>query len=281
MVADREHPQSERAASIPLERRKLTHRRAVAVTAGVLAAGLLAIAVNQRITRPFVGDEHTLNHPFVRAAEEAIRRLLGFAGRVSEVRLDRSKASLTLRAVILIADGGVVNLQINLDRPEAVERTGVLQARNIQVRRDSIAGDVLQKAEGRKAPPGSEQHVAWPKHFRFESIQLSFSIGHGQLVIEDAVLSGHPANVTLRGKVDLRTQTITVFGTYLPLSNLPSVPMPTLLTGPHGDGLFGVRFAIQGHLAKPDVVIVNPMWLVPPGMLRKIFETQAQEETKQ
>lgn len=175
---------------------------------------------------------------------------------------------------MLTAGGGILDLQIIRDGPGALEHTGALRARDIRVRSDSVVGGAVQKAEQR-ATPSRPEHSAWPTQFTFESIRASFSIGHGQLVIHDAVFNGQLVRAALQGKVDLGSQTINASGTYLPMSRLTWVALPTLLTGPY-EGLFGVRFVIQGPLAKPEV-IVNPMWLIPPGFFRKIFEMQGPE----
>lgn len=257
--------------------RELARRKAVVGFAGAVAAGLLAAAASQRSTTSFIADARTLNHAYVRAAEESIHRKLGFDARVSELRLERLGRSTTLRARIRIADGGIVDLQVN-HAGQGAERTGLLLGWNIRVQMDSVAGQVLRQAEARQTPPPPKQHSTWPKHFIVETIRVPFSIGRGQLVIHDAVLTAQVANATLQGRVDLSAQTINVSGTYLPTSNLTLATMPTLLTGPLGDGIFGVRLAIQGALAKPDI-IVNPMWLIPPGFFRKIFEFQPREET--
>jgi hypothetical protein len=191
------------------------------------------------------------------------------------MRLERSRRSHTLRATILISGGGVLDLRINRNGLGALEHTGELRARDIRVRSDSVVGDALQKAAQRATPSPPEQHAAWPAQLTLESIRASFSIGHGQLVIHDAVLNAQLVSAALRGKVDLGSQTINASGTYLPW-----VAMPTLLTGPFGERLFGGRFAIHGPLAKPEMV-VNPMWLISPGFFRKILELQAREETNQ
>ena len=80
----------------------------------------------------------------------------------------------------------------------------------------------------------------------------------------------------MRGKVDFRAQTLNVGGTYVPLSGLMRAPAPIpllgpLLTGPRGEGMFGITFAIQGSMAKPQV-IVNPLSLLTPGIIREIFQ---------
>jgi hypothetical protein len=44
-----------------------------------------------------------------------------------------------------------------------------------------------------------------------------------------------------------------------------------LLTGPRGDGVFAMTFAIQGSLSAPQV-IVNPLSVITPGVTREIMQ---------
>ena len=44
-----------------------------------------------------------------------------------------------------------------------------------------------------------------------------------------------------------------------------------VLTGPRGEGMFGITFAIKGAMARPEV-IVNPLSLLTPGFTREIFQ---------
>jgi hypothetical protein len=81
---------------------------------------------------------------------------------------------------------------------------------------------------------------------------------------------------TVRGKVDYRTQRLQLGGTYVPLSgfNRSFAPIPILgplLTGPRGEGVLGITFAIEGPMSEPQV-IVNPLSLVMPGIFREIFQ---------
>jgi hypothetical protein len=107
-------------------------------------------------------------------------------------------------------------------------------------------------------------------------MRVPFSIGHGQFVMNDAYIKGPLVGASMRGKVDFRAQRLDVGGTYVPLSGINSVlaPIPLigpLLTGPRGEGIFGITFAIQGRLSSPDIV-VNPFALVTPGFLRELMQ---------
>ena len=80
----------------------------------------------------------------------------------------------------------------------------------------------------------------------------------------------------MRGRSISGRSGIEVGGTYVPLSGLNSAlaPIPLigpLLTGPRGEGIFGITFAIQGRLSSPDIV-VNPFALVTPGFLRELMQ---------
>ncbi|MGE0856998.1 MAG: hypothetical protein AB7L18_12990, partial [Hyphomicrobiaceae bacterium] len=44
-----------------------------------------------------------------------------------------------------------------------------------------------------------------------------------------------------------------------------------ILSGPRGEGIFGITFAVQGAMADPQV-IVNPLSLVAPGIFREVFQ---------
>ena len=77
----------------------------------------------------------------------------------------------------------------------------------------------------------------------------------------------------MRGKVDFRAQTLNVGGTYVPMSGLMRAPagipvLGTFLTGPRGEGIFGITFAIQGSMARPQVM-VNPLSIITPGIFVK------------
>jgi hypothetical protein len=80
----------------------------------------------------------------------------------------------------------------------------------------------------------------------------------------------------MSGKVDFRRQGLEIGGTYVPMSGLMRVPAEIpffgpLLTGPRGEGLFGITFGIKGSMARPQV-IVNPLSLITPGIFREVFQ---------
>jgi hypothetical protein len=76
--------------------------------------------------------------------------------------------------------------------------------------------------------------------------------------------------------MDFRNHSVSLGGTYVPLSGLnrvlAGIPIfGELLTGPRKDGVIGITFAVDGPMGKPNVII-NPLSMVAPGVLREIFQ---------
>jgi hypothetical protein len=172
------------------------------------------------------------------------------------------------------AVGGLMTLDVNLDGNGPAERVGTLWARDFLVLGDPIISEVLQNADG--TPQAGSRRTVMREQFEFEIMRVPFEVGHGQFVMHDSAIRGVLVSAHMRGKVDFRRQTLQVGGTYVPMSGLMRVPAEIpifgpLLTGPRGEGLFGITFAIQGAMARPQV-IVNPLSLITPGIFREVFQ---------
>lgn len=173
------------------------------------------------------------------------------------------------------AVGGVMNLEVNLDGQGAAERTGTLWTRDFVILGDPVISEVLQNAEAQPSGPSGKRNVV-REQFEFERLRIPFSVGHGQFVMHSGYMNGPLVGATMRGKVDFRAQQLNVGGTYVPLSGLNRAlaPIPLLgplLTGPRGEGVLGITFAIQGAMNNPQV-LVNPLSLVTPGIFREIMQ---------
>jgi hypothetical protein len=196
-------------------------------------------------------------------------------GQSRRLRAEAKDAGLVFKLVGFYpnAVGGAMNLEVNLDGQGAAERTGTLWARDFLVLGDPIISEVLQNADG---TPSGQRRTVLREQFDFEIMRVPFSVGHGQFVMHDAVINGQLVSASMRGKVDFRAQTLNVGGTYVPMSGLMRAPaavplLGPLLTGPRGEGIFGITFAIQGPMARPEV-IANPLSLMTPGIMREIFQ---------
>jgi len=198
------------------------------------------------------------------------------AGQPRRLLADSKDAGQTFKLVGFYpnAVGGQMNLEVNLDGQGAADRTGTLWTRDFVVLGDPIISEVLQNADG--TAQANARRTILREQFEFEVMRVPFSVGHGQFVMHNASLNGPLVSASIRGKVDFRQQALNVGGTYVPMSGLMRAPAPIpligpLLTGPRGEGLFGITFAIQGAMAKPQV-IVNPLSIITPGIFREIFQ---------
>ena len=174
--------------------------------------------------------------------------------------------------------GGRLRLEVNLDGKGPAEKTGVMVVKHFRLLGDPVVSEVLQFPEETRAAArsagASRRYVS--QAIDFDWIRVPFSVGHGQFVLEDSEIRGPLVGATMRGKADFRTQSVSLGGTYVPLQGLNSaigvIPgLGQLLAGPKGEGVLGITFAIQGPMAQPQV-LVNPLSLVAPGILREMFQ---------
>ena len=206
------------------------------------------------------------------------------AGRPRVLRVETSDAGQALKLIGFYPNmvGGTGTLDINLDGRGAVEKTGQLSVRSFRVLGDPIASEVFY------SPDESQPAIANARvgrrvlreQFDFESLQAGFVIGNGQLLIDNAIAKGPLIGASISGKIDFRTQRLQLGGTYVPLSGLSralsGIPvLSELLTGPRGEGMLGITFAVEGAMANPQV-IVNPFSPLAIGVLRELTQMSPQ-----
>lgn len=175
--------------------------------------------------------------------------------------------------------GGMGEMTVNLDGSGAVEKSGEVRIRRFQLLGDPIVSQVLESADGTR--PAIEQGVTTRRRivreqFDFDRLTASVAVGNGQLALDHVVAEGPLIGASMRGKVDFRSRRMQLGGTYVPLSGLnralSGVPLLNfLLTGPRGEGIFGITFAVEGPMSDPNV-LVNPLSLMTPGVLRELFQ---------
>lgn len=170
--------------------------------------------------------------------------------------------------------GGRMRLSVNLDGKGPAEKTGLLEVASFRILGDPVVAEVLYSRDDTSSQAPKQRVVR--QAVDFDSMRAPFAVGHGQFVIDDAELRGALFGGSLRGKADFRAQMINLAGTYSPLQGLNAavavIPMlGQLLTGPRGEGVLAVTFAVQGPMARPQVLI-NPLSLFTPGFLREITQ---------
>jgi hypothetical protein len=176
-------------------------------------------------------------------------------------------------------EGGEASLEVNLDAAEPGTMTGTLWARNFSVLGDQVVSDVLSDPQA-AAAFGTRRKQVRQSRIAFDQLRAPFAVGKGEFMLNDAYMNGPMLGATMRGRVNFKTQTVNLGGTYVPLyglnSALGAIPvLGGLLVGRQGEGVVGITFAVQGSLNDPNV-LVNPMSVVAPGIFRQIFEFRAQ-----
>ena len=176
--------------------------------------------------------------------------------------------------------GGRLKLEVDLEGQGAAEKSGVLWVDNFRVLGDSIVSEVYSSVDSSSTTEEpKKQRRGKPVErevFEFQRLKAPFSIGHGQFVLEDTYIRGPLLGASIRGRVDFDARRLNLGGTYVPLQGINSALCEIPLFGPivsgfDCQGVFGITYAIQGPMASPQV-LVNPLSMFTPGILRTIME---------
>jgi len=209
-------------------------------------------------------------------------RMTSGGGQNRIVHVTTPDAGRALRAIGIYSNmlGGAGELWVYLDGRGTAERAGRIQVSRFRILGDPIVSELVQGAdESRPAiatgTPRAQRRVV-REEIQFETLRGSFATGNGQVAIESLNAAGPLIGASVRGKMDFRVGRLSLGGTYVPLSGLnralAGIPLVgEILTGPRGDGIFGITFAVDGPMTRPNV-IVNPLSIVAPGVLREIFQ---------
>ncbi|MBV8976209.1 MAG: AsmA-like C-terminal domain-containing protein [Alphaproteobacteria bacterium] len=109
-----------------------------------------------------------------------------------------------------------------------------------------------------------------------DKLEAPFSSKNGVLDINNVRASGPAIGFTADGYIDRPKNAIAIKGTLAPLFGLNSflgnVPLVgKVLISKEGEGVFGMTYSAHGNADQPDVN-VNPLSVLTPGILRRIFE---------
>ena len=127
----------------------------------------------------------------------------------------------------------------------------------------------------RAGAPGGRAIVTDPKNVQFNRLNTSFTIGSGKIEVSDGVMSGPVLGGTVEGTIDYAKGNVDVKGTVVPaylVNNfLNKIPLLGQLLGGENEGLFSINYRAYGPIAAPQITY-NPLSVVAPGFLRKLFE---------
>lgn len=109
-----------------------------------------------------------------------------------------------------------------------------------------------------------------------DKLEVPYSSKNGVIDVHGARATGPAIGLTADGWIDRPKNAIALKGTLAPLfginSLLGNVPIfGQVLVGKQGEGVFGMTYSIRGNADQPEVS-VNPLSVLAPGILRRIFE---------
>ncbi|KUO56751.1 MAG: hypothetical protein APF80_02395 [Alphaproteobacteria bacterium BRH_c36] len=200
------------------------------------------------------------------------------------LRVDTSDAGQAFKLVGFYPNmvGGRLRLEVDLDGRGEAEKTGTLWVETFRVLGDPIISEVVGSADESVPAIARRQQRVVRQAFDFDSLRAPFSVGHGQIVIQDASMNGALLGATLRGKADFKEKTVDLGGTYVFLQGLNNVfaaipLLGELLSGPRKEGVFGTNYAIRGSMERPQV-FVHPLSTIAPGIFREIFQMAPEQQ---
>lgn len=177
--------------------------------------------------------------------------------------------------------GGRLRLEVDLDGRGAAEKTGTLWVERFKVLGDPVVSEVVGSVDDSVPAIARKQHVV-RQVIEFDSLRAPFSVGHGQVGLQDASMNGALLGATLRGTVDFNRKVVDLGGTYVLLQGLNNVfgaipLLGDLLSGPRKEGVFGTNYAIRGSMERPQVFI-HPLSALAPGIFREIFQLAPEQQ---
>ncbi|MDX1974257.1 MAG: AsmA-like C-terminal domain-containing protein [Rickettsiales bacterium] len=120
------------------------------------------------------------------------------------------------------------------------------------------------------------------KGVRFEKMTAPFTLQNDVFTFRKVKVRGPSIGLTAEGTIALPHVDMAIQGTVVPAYTLNSmvgkVPIVgNVLTGGDGQGVFAASYNVKGTYKEPDVS-VNPLSILAPGFLRRLFESSDNDE---
>ena len=115
-------------------------------------------------------------------------------------------------------------------------------------------------------------------------MRAEFTRSTGKLAVRDGVVWGPAMGATIEGNFDYLRDEVRLRGTFVPayvlnnfLARLPVLGF--FLGGGQNEGVFGMTYEVVGPTGNATLR-VNPIAMMAPGFLRKIFEFRSADDSK-
>lgn len=169
--------------------------------------------------------------------------------------------------------GGQLALAMEPPTAEPTAREGLMNVMNFTVRDEQALERVASGA------PGAQSGV------QFSRLRAEFTRQSGQLTVREGVVKGPMIGATIEGSIDFPGNQVRMSGTFVPMYGLNNmfgqIPIVGLfLGGGSNEGLIGMTYEVVGSPNRPTLR-VNPISMMAPGVLRKIFEFNTGKQNNQ
>ena len=169
--------------------------------------------------------------------------------------------------------GGQLALAMEPPTVEPSARDGLMNVINFTVKDEQALERVASGA------PGAQAGV------QFSRLRAEFTRQSGQLTVREGVVKGPTIGATIEGSIDFPGNQVRMSGTFVPMYGLNNmfgqIPIVGLfLGGGSNEGLIGMTYEVVGSPNRPTLR-VNPISMMAPGVLRKIFEFNTGKQNNQ
>jgi Protein of unknown function len=169
--------------------------------------------------------------------------------------------------------GGQLALALEPPTAEPAAREGLMNVMNFTVKGEAALERVAAGA------PGAQSGVS------FTRLRAEFTRNSGQLTVREGVVKGPAVGATIEGSIDYVGNQVRMSGTFVPMYGLNNMfgQIPVLglfLGGGSNEGLIGMTYEVVGSPNQPTLR-VNPISMMAPGVLRKIFEFNTGKQNNQ
>ena len=176
-------------------------------------------------------------------------------------------------------NGGQMWMAMDPPTADQLPQEGVINVRDFSIRGEAT----LERVAASGGDPTGRSPQAIGSGVSFARMRAEFTRSPGKLTVRDGVVWGPVMGATIEGQLDYSRDDVRMRGTFVPayaLNNLLArVPIVGLFLGGQNEGVFGMTYEVVGSLGNATLR-VNPMSMVAPGFLRKIFEFRGAESDR-
>ena len=174
------------------------------------------------------------------------------------------------------AEGGQLTATVRTGTPESPGLTGQARIEDVVVHSQSTFRDVLR--DGGLAD--AEAEISSSGGMRFRKVWVPFTYRNDRLTLTDAIAVSPALAIKLNGTVNEATDRIDLVGVlspaYVLTGALNEIPLIGQILGGRGEGILAMTFRLRGDIRDPRFS-VNPLSVLAPGFLRRIFTHQGAE----